>query len=211
MRIFVIVTSVAILAAAAAFRAEAKVTREQAQKTALEQVKETVTVKSAELEKEEGKEVWSFDLKTSSGIREIWVDARSGAIVLDKAESAADEKAEAAKDIAEKKATALGAKLTQEQAAEIALKRAKGAEVKDCELEKEHGRLVWSFDLRDSGKIREIQVDARSGALVEDKIETPAEEKAEAEADRKAAGMKEKGNKPPAKADEAEESGEESD
>ena len=71
------------------------------------------------------------------------------------------------------------AKLTRAQAEKIALERAKGAVVKEAELEKEHGKLVWSFDLNDAGKVREIQVDARTGAIVEDKLETQKEEQAE--------------------------------
>ncbi len=77
------------------------ISREQALETALNKVT-GISVKSSELEKEEGKEVWSFDLQTPAGIREIWVDARTGAVVRDEMESAADEKAEAAKDEAAK-------------------------------------------------------------------------------------------------------------
>ena len=77
------------------------------------------------------------------------------------------------------KAKKPGAKLTRAQAEKIALERAKGAVVKEAELEKEHGKLVWSFDLDDAGKVREIQVDAVSGSIVEDKLETQKEEQAE--------------------------------
>ena len=93
----------AILLGAPAFSAGTgkKVSRELALETALTRVT-GVSVKSSELEQEEGKEVWSFDLQTPAGIREIWVDARTGEVVRDEKESPADEKAEAAKDEAAK-------------------------------------------------------------------------------------------------------------
>lgn len=75
-------------------------------------------------------------------------------------------------------------RITKEQATKTALLRAKGAVVKEAELEREKGRLVWSFDLEDAGKIREIQVSAWSGKIVSDTIESPTAEKAEARADK---------------------------
>ena len=181
MKTYFIAVSVFMLSAQGfCQQADKAISKEQATKTALEQVKGG-TIKSSELEKEGGKEVWSFDIASEGRIREIWIDSTTGAIVQDKVESAADEKAEAAKDKAELKARNKkpAGKLTRAQAEKIALERAKGAAVKEAELEKEHGKLVWSFDLDDAGKVREIQVDARSGAIVEDKIESPKEEKAE--------------------------------
>jgi uncharacterized membrane protein YkoI len=72
-----------------------KLTRAQAQKIAL--AKAPGTVKSAELEKEHGKLVWSFDIKTSkTDITEILVNANDGSIV-------AKEAAEKAKERKEKK------------------------------------------------------------------------------------------------------------
>lgn len=174
----------AILAAPAFSQGAGGVTKAQAEKTALERVKGAV-VKSAELEKEEGKEVWSFDLKAGGKIREIWVDAKTGTIIKDKEESAAAEKTEAAKDKAARKPhkAAPGARITKAQAEKTALGLAKGASVKEGELERENGKLVWSFDLDDAGRTREIQVNALTGAIVSDKIESPADETKEKAAD----------------------------
>ena len=69
---------------------------EQARATAV--AKAPGEVKSAELEREHGKLVYSFDIKTTSGIREIQVDANTGAIVSDEIESASDEAKEAAQE-----------------------------------------------------------------------------------------------------------------
>lgn len=58
------------------------------------------------------------------------------------------------------------AKITMEQAREIALRRAAG-NVEGGELEREHGHLVYSFDIRNAkGTITEVQVDAKSGKVV---------------------------------------------
>ena len=59
-------------------------------------------VKSAELEKEHGVQLWSFDIQTQAGIREVGIDAASGKVVEDKLESAADEAREKAAEKAKK-------------------------------------------------------------------------------------------------------------
>lgn len=75
-------------------------------------------------------------------------------------------------------------KLTMEQATAIALARHDGT-VKSSELEKEHGKLVYSFDIEAGTEIREVQVDAMTGAIVEDKVESAADEAKEAAKDHK--------------------------
>ncbi len=71
------------------------------------------------------------------------------------------------------------AKITKEQAQEIALKRAPGT-VESAELEREHGKLVYSFDIRNAkGTIDEVQVSAISGKIVRVEHETKAQEEAE--------------------------------
>src|SRR3989442_11495320 len=58
------------------------------------------------------------------------------------------------------------AKITKEHAQEIALQRAPG-KVESGELEREHGKLVYSFDIRNSkGTIDEGQVSAITGKIV---------------------------------------------
>ena len=53
------------------------------------------------------------------------------------------------------------------------------------ELEEEHGKLVWSFDIKDpkSPNVIEVNVDAKTGRIVSKKIETPADEAKEKKAD----------------------------
>jgi uncharacterized membrane protein YkoI len=77
------------------------------------------------------------------------------------------------------------AKITKEQAQEIALKRAPGT-VESGELEREHGKLVYSFDIRNSkGTIDEVQVSAITGKIVRVEHETKAQEEAEKKQDEK--------------------------
>jgi len=77
------------------------------------------------------------------------------------------------------------AKITKAQAQEIALQRAPGT-VESGELEREHGKLVYSFDIRNSkGTIDEVQVSAINGKIVRVEHETKAQEEAEKRQDEK--------------------------
>jgi Peptidase propeptide and YPEB domain len=59
-------------------------------------------VKSAELEKEKGKQIYSFDILVPDGLHEVNVDAVTGKVVEDTIENAQDEAAEAAQGKAAK-------------------------------------------------------------------------------------------------------------
>lgn len=76
--------------------AEAKVSKDDAQKTALAKVANG-TVKEAEIEKEHGKLIWSFDVTTpdTKDITEVNVDAMTGDVVSVEKESAESEAKEA--------------------------------------------------------------------------------------------------------------------
>jgi peptidase YpeB-like protein len=77
------------------------------------------------------------------------------------------------------------AKISRKRAEAIALERQPGT-VAEGELEREHGRLVYSFDIRtaDTG-IVEVQVDAYSGKVVSVEHETAEHEAAEKKAETK--------------------------
>ena len=86
----------ALLLTAGAFAATAKpkITMAQARTTALK--KAPGTVKSAEIENEGGKLIYSFDIATSkTDVTEVNVDAMNGKIVAVQHENAAKEAAEA--------------------------------------------------------------------------------------------------------------------
>jgi hypothetical protein len=80
------------------------------------------------------------------------------------------------------------ATVSQAQAQQTALAKVPGGVVKEAELEKEHGRLVWSFDISTPGSadITEVQVDAKTGAVVSTETETPEDQEKEAQEDKKA-------------------------
>jgi hypothetical protein len=80
----------------AALSKEAKITMEQAQKTAL--TKEAGKIQSKEIEREKGKLIYSFDIKMADGVHEVNVDAMTGEVVEDTVESAAAEAKEKAAD-----------------------------------------------------------------------------------------------------------------
>jgi uncharacterized membrane protein YkoI len=74
--------------------------------------------------------------------------------------------AQESKESAAQEKLAREAKITKEQAQATALKRAPGT-VESAELEREHGKLVYSFDIRNSkGTITEVQVSAINGRVV---------------------------------------------
>jgi uncharacterized membrane protein YkoI len=73
------------------------------------------------------------------------------------------------------------AKVSCADAQKTALARVPKAKVKSAELEEEHGKLVYSFDLKQPGKpgIEEVQVDAVSGKIVSVEHESAKDEAAE--------------------------------
>lgn len=158
---------------------QARITMEQARETALK--KAPGTIEDGELEKEKGKLVYSFDIRTADGgITEVWVDAKSGEVVSvekeDAEKEAAEKKQENKKDDddnedaatrnARIKRLSKQAKITMEQAREIALKRVNGT-ITEEDLEKEKGRLQYSFDIRDSsGKVFDVEIDAKTGQVL---------------------------------------------
>ena len=78
------------------------------------------------------------------------------------------------------------AKITRAQAEATALKKAPGGTLKEAELEEEHGKLVWSFDIAHPGtrNLTEVHVDAITGKVIATEIETHEHEAAEAVAEK---------------------------
>ena len=83
------------------------------------------------------------------------------------------------------RAEPLKPKLSMEQATSIAIKKVAG-EVKSSEFEHEMGQDVYSFDIvgKDQ-KIHEVLVNANSGKIVSNKIESAAKEAKEAVEEKK--------------------------
>lgn len=171
---------------------QAKITMEQARATAM--TKASGTIEGEELEKENGKLVYSFDIRNARGtITEVQVDAKNGKIVSVEEENAEKEAAENQQEMAEKKLKSgdddddeetpamkqanmakysKQAKVTLEQAKAIALKRIPG-EITDADLEKERGRLQYAFDIKSTdGKVYDVEVDAKSGKILKAVLDT---------------------------------------
>lgn len=95
----------AVLAAAhetqAQLQKEAKISMEKAKMIALKTA--PGKIKSAELEREHGKLIYSFDINTNKGVTEVNVDALNGKVVGTQHESAAKEAAEKKQEAKEKK------------------------------------------------------------------------------------------------------------
>ena len=79
------------------------------------------------------------------------------------------------------------ATISQVEAAKTALAKVPKGKIKTAELEKENGKLVWSFDISmpKSKNITEVQVNAKTGKIVSVEVETPEQQAAEAVADKK--------------------------
>lgn len=74
------------------------------------------------------------------------------------------------------------AKITEATARATALKEVPNGTVKSNELEREHGKLIYSYDITVPGKtgIDEVNVNAIDGTIVAKQHETPKSEKKEA-------------------------------
>jgi uncharacterized membrane protein YkoI len=81
-------------------------------------------------------------------------------------------------------------KITMAAARTTALKKAPGT-VKSEELENEHGKWIYSFDIVNAKHgVTEVNVDAMTGAIVDVQHETAAKEAAEQKSEKKTAKPK---------------------
>jgi hypothetical protein len=73
------------------------------------------------------------------------------------------------------------ARVTKADAERIALAKVPGGTIKEGELEKEKGKLIWSFDIATPGtpNITEVAVDAITGEVLSIEKETPKQEAGE--------------------------------
>jgi surface antigen len=87
------------------------------------------------------------------------------------------------------------ATVSKADAEKTALAQVPGGKIKEGELEKEKGKLIWSFDIATPGTkdITEVQVDALNGGVVSKTIESAADQaKEKQEEAREKKGKKEK-------------------
>lgn len=97
----------------------------------------------------------------------------------EKSESKATEQGEHAAMASSDAAMKKEARISMKSARSIAIKAAPG-KVQSGELEREHGNLIYSFDIRNAkGSISEVNVNAITGKIVDVQIENKAKEAAE--------------------------------
>ena len=107
--------------------------------------------------------------------------AISGAVLIGGCESERGEGKES------KAALESEAKITKTDAERMALARVPGGTIKEGELEKEKGHLIWSFDIATPGTsdITEVNIDAISGKVIAVDKESAEQEKKEAAKEKK--------------------------
>jgi len=78
------------------------------------------------------------------------------------------------------------AKISKGQAEKTAINKVPHGAIKSGEIEREHGRLIWSFDIStpQSSNITEVQVDAMSGKIVSTQVETVRDQAKESAAEK---------------------------
>ena len=100
--------------------------------------------------------------------------------VCDKGEKHHNKEAKQAKLMAE-------ARVSKETAGQTALAKVPNGAIKEAEIEKEHGKLIWSFDVTtpDTKDITEVNVDAITGDVVSVEKESAESEAKEAAGEKK--------------------------
>ena len=79
------------------------------------------------------------------------------------------------------------ATVSKSRVEKTALGKVPNGVIKSEEIEREHGKLIWSFDIGTSStkNITEVQVDAKTGKIVSTQVEKPKDQAKEAAADKK--------------------------
>ena len=79
------------------------------------------------------------------------------------------------------------AKVSEAAARKTALAAVAGGKVEKHELEREDGKLIYSYDIKVAGKpgVEEVHVDALTGKIIKQEYESPAKEAKEAAGARK--------------------------
>jgi Peptidase propeptide and YPEB domain len=74
------------------------------------------------------------------------------------------------------------ARISKPQAEKTALGKVPNGAIQSGEIEREHGKLVWSFDIgtNSTKNVTEVRVDAKSGKIISVKTETPTDQAKEA-------------------------------
>lgn len=165
---------------------EAKISLAHARTIALAHVKRG-TVESSELERENGKLIYSFDIHEAArhDVTEVNIDAMNGGVVAISHENARKEAAEAQQEGSAAQNTDAAmrkeAKISESEARDIALRHVRKGAIDSSELERENGKLIYSFDIHEAGRhdVTEVNVNAIDGKIVAIGHENASKEAAE--------------------------------
>ncbi|EPD53829.1 hypothetical protein HMPREF1210_00652 [Paenisporosarcina sp. HGH0030] len=126
------------------------------------------TVKDSELEDEDGVVVYDFEVQTTSGVKDVKVNAENGDIfkVENENNDEGDDEEDGEENDDNIQDLQKSASLSSKEAEAIALKEVPGT-VKDSELEDEDGVVVYDVEVKKSaGIIKGVKVDASSGKII---------------------------------------------
>lgn len=148
--------------------AQATVKPDSARRIALAQVPGG-KISEVEIEEEKGQLVYEFKIVGQDGNREIFVDAKTGQVVT----FDMDEPGAMGAGMQENEPGLLAqATIKADSAEKVALASVPGGQIVKREIEREDGRLVYSFDIMVAGSDKkEVKIDAMTGALVDVKKE----------------------------------------
>lgn len=160
----------------------AKISTAQANAIVLKRFPGKLTARTT-LENEEG--TWQYGVMVRSGrtLREVMVDAGSGAIANVEVTSTNKEKIEEVHEkAADRKASHHAARLTQAQAEAVVLRRFPG-KIAEAPLEHEGGKWQYGVLVRSGHTLRDVMVNAYSGKIESVTVTTMAKERAEKQAE----------------------------
>jgi uncharacterized membrane protein YkoI len=126
-------------------------------------------ITDAEIEEEDGRLVYEFEIESQGEKREIHVDAKTAEVVTFEHQ---DDAAMGAGLKEDEPGLLAQATVKPDSAEKIALASVPGGRIVKREIEREDGKLVYTFDIEVAGQPRkEVLVDAATGALIEAKKE----------------------------------------
>lgn len=140
---------------------DTKVDFKQAKEIALKEAK-TGKLVQIELENKKNKPVYEVTILDGNTEKEYKIDANSGKLLKNSTEDISDDK----EDVQLSKATP---KLALEDAENKAKEKYSTAQLREIELEKENGKLVYKVKMYDNNKKIKLIIDANNGSIISDK------------------------------------------
>lgn len=106
----------------------------------------------------DGRDIWEVEVVRNGREHEVQIDASDGTVM---------EVEEKGKISRSKDRRLRDVRISLEEAMDRALAEAGGGTVRKFDLDKERGKTVYEFDIDQAGRMREINVDATSGGVME--------------------------------------------